>query len=408
MKIAVVEFAGRGGLIHYDYQLCRAFADAGVDTALITDRRYELDALPHPFTLTKLLNLWDPKPAQQRRAATSELYRKLRRVVRAVRYYAAWWQLVRHLRRERPDIVQFGDIRFAADLLFLYLLKLTGLRLVNICHNVAPLAFGGHAAGTFRQGAATRFIYRHIYRCFDRIFTHEDINRGRFIEFYDIDPLRVAAIPHGNELIFEELRDPAVSEQTLRQRLGLGANDKVILLLGSLAEYKGIDILIRAFGRIHRQQPAARLYIVGFPISGFDVAAHQALIESQGIAAVTRILPVYVPAGEIAAWMRLAAIAVFPYRDISQSGALLLAQTFGVPTIAARVGSMEKVVRDGTTGLLINPGDDAALADALLKLLRDPEGARLLGENAAKQSTEDYDWANVARSLIDTYSGLIT
>ena len=87
---------------------------------------------------------------------------------------------------------------------------------------------------------------------------------------------------------------------------------------------------------------------------------------------------------------------------------LLLAQTFGVPTIAARVGSMEKVVRDGTTGLLINPGDDAALADALLKLLRDPEGARLLGENAAKQSTEDYDWANVARSLIDTYSGLIT
>lgn len=397
-RLAVVEFAGRGGMIHYAWQLCRALTEAGADVTLITDRHYELDALLHPFRLRKLLRLWDPKPAGEPSGP-----RRLRRLRRAFLYYREWLRLALHLRRERPDLVQLGDIRFPGDLVPLLLLRLLGLRLTDVCHNVFPYA----ASGLFRRSALDRFLYRRIYRRFERVFVHFEENRRGFLAGYGLPPERVAAIPHGNEAIFEELRDPAVNEAALRREIGLAPDEPAVLLFGTLSRYKGIDVLLAAFARVAPRLPRARLVLAGFPAADFDLPAHQALARELGIGERMRWVPRYVESGEVAAWMGLAAVAVFPYREVYQSGALAVAQTFGVPIVATAVGAMPEAANDGEGGLLVPPGDPEALAAALLAVLEDPALARRLGERARRDARERFAWERIARAILDAYRPLL-
>lgn len=406
MRIFVVEFGGRGGLIQYAFQLCRAFATGGAQVTLITDQNYELQGLNHPFRLVKLFALWDPKPASEIGAPQGSLRRKLRRVVRAVRYYREWMRLIVYLRREKPDLVQFGDIRFPSDLVCFMLLRFLGLRLTDVCHNVYPYAVGGKATGTFRRSNLIRTLYKLIYRQFDRVLVHYEVNRRDFLGTFNLPAHRVICIPHGNEEIFEELENPAIDAPTLRRQLGLALRHQVVLFFGTFARYKGIDLLLKAFVDIHQAEPRARLVLVGFA-AGFELDEHQRFARQLGIEEYVCFIPRYVEANEVAAWMKLATVAAFPYRAVYQSGALHLAQTFGVPVVATSVGAMTEVVRNGENGLIVPAGDFKALAGALTRILSDVELAASLGRRGYHDSRTLYSWNRIAEQVIDEYRQLL-
>jgi glycosyltransferase involved in cell wall biosynthesis len=364
MNLWVVEFAGKGGLIHYAYQLCRALAEQGVNVTLVTDRHYELEALPHNFRLGKWLKLWDPKPKDD--GHRGPLYRKTRRIWRAVRYLGAWLTLYRQARKHRPDAILLGDIRFEIDLAGVLLLRRTGIPLSDICHNIERFSCSGSQAGDFTTNSLNRRLYQHIYRQFQTIFVHNEINRTRLLDIFSLPATRISVMPHGNELLFAELRDP---------------------------------VLIEAFGRISRQQPLARLVIAGPPLAGFDLDAHRQRIESLGLTRRVVIEPRYIPSEAIAAWMEMADIAVYPYRNISQSGALMIAMTFGVPVIVTRTGSLPDYVSEGPAGLIVEPGDQDQLADAILQLLANEPLRSQLGENARKLSLSRFGWDRAAGKI---------
>lgn len=396
-----MEFAGRGGLIHYAFQLCRALAAQGADVTLVTDRHYELDALPHPFRLVKLLRLWDPKPEGVRITSRGgRIGGKLRRATRAVVHYREWLRLARWLAPARYDVVLLGDIRFASDLAPVLLLRASGQRLADICHNVRPFALGGAASGSFRRSRLDHFLYRRLYRRFDRVLVHFERNRGAFLETFDLPAERVVCVPHGNELLFEELRDPSLDADALRASLSLEPDAPVVLFFGTLAHYKGVDLLLEAFAEVYRAAPRARLVIAGFPHTDFGLEAHRALATRLGVEDAVRIEPRYLESGEIAAWMALASVAVFPYREVYQSGALAVAMTFGVPVVATRVGAMPDVVDDGESGLLVPPGDVPSLAAAIVRVLGDGELARRLGGRAAADARGRFGWDRVATAVL--------
>lgn len=410
--LTVVEPVGRGGLIHYAFQLCRALAREGAEVTLITSRSYELEEAGERcpearFRIERLLRLWDPKPETTDSEAT--VRRRLRRLGRAVVWYREWGRLIRHLTRRRrsaegPEIVLFGDLRFAGDLFPLALLAWfcrRGPALVDLCHNVRPFSLGGRTAGRFRgDGFFARALFRRIYRRFDRVVVHFDSNRRRFLDTWELPPERVGWIPLGNGELFRELADPGVDAALLRRRTGLPPSSPVVLLFGSLARYKGPELAVEAFARVHRHRPDARLVLAGPPLPGLDPDELWREIETRGLADAVRIEVGYVPASEVAAWMELAAVAVFPYREVSQSAVVALALTFGVPVVVTRVGAMTEMVRDGETGRVVPPEDAPALARALLELLEDPGEARRLGRAAERFARDELSWSRVARALL--------
>jgi DNA-binding transcriptional LysR family regulator len=129
MKVAYLEPSGKGGMIHYAFQLCRALAASGADVTLITEKNYELAALEHSFRVETTIELWDPKPpGRVSTAPWAVAWRKLRRVTRAVQYYREWLRQIRRIAQLQPDVVLIGDIRFPFDLFPLLLLQGAALR----------------------------------------------------------------------------------------------------------------------------------------------------------------------------------------------------------------------------------------------------------------------------------------
>ena len=408
MKVAFIEPAGKGGMIHYAYQLCRGLASRGAEVTLITDRHYELEELPAPFRVERVMKLWDARPAGSvSTGLAASAARKVRRVWRALRYYREWMRVIGRVARMRPDIVLLGDIRFPFDLFPLMILRRRVRFMADICHNIHPFAAsGGKGGGLFDQSSRTRSFYRRIYRLFDAVFVHFERNRREFTDTFGIPAERVAVIVHGNEAIFGELRRAGTSAATIRERLGVTPGEKVVLFFGLLSKYKGTDVLLEAFPRVHRET-GARLVLAGFPSPEFDLGAQREIARAAGIESAVTWFPEYIPTEEVAAWMEMASVSVFPYRDIYQSGALHVPHTFGVPIVASAIRAMQDVIEHEASGLLVPPGEPAALADAIVRILKDPDLGRALGTRAAADAKTKFSWESIAGIILDHSSRLL-
>ncbi|HEX2060535.1 MAG TPA: glycosyltransferase family 4 protein, partial [Thermoanaerobaculia bacterium] len=325
--------------------------------------------------------------------------RKVRRVFRGLRHYTEWLRAIRYAASLKPDVVQIGDIRFPFDLFPLMLLRRRSKVLADICHNVHPFATGGRSAGLFDRSRRQAFFYKRIYRLFDVVFVHFERNRAEYLRSFETPGQKLGVIVHGNEEIFRELRTPGVDAAALRKRLGLRADEPVVLFFGTLSRYKGTDVLIEAFPIVHRET-GARLVLAGFPFHDFDLEAHRELTRTLGIEDAVTWVPEYIDSGDVAAWMELASVIVFPYRDIYQSGALHVAQTFGVPIVASAIGAMQDVLEHEKSGLLVTPNDAAALGDALVRLLRDRPLAARLGAQAARDAQGPFAWNTIANKMM--------
>jgi glycosyltransferase involved in cell wall biosynthesis len=224
---------------------------------------------------------------------------------------------------------------------------------------------------------------------------HYSTNRRLFLDSFAIEEEKVAAIPHGNELLFEEVRDPEKRPEMLRNDLKIPPESPVILLFGTLNRYKGIDLLIKAFARIHASMSKVYLVIAGFPSRSFSINDCERLAENLQVMDTVRFVTRYVEMDAVAQWMELAAVAVFPYRTIFQSGALQIAQSFGVPIVATNVGSFSEVIRHKDNGLLVQPDDPDALAGREL--------AEQLGRKALEDARNHFAWEKVAEKLLHQY-----
>jgi glycosyltransferase involved in cell wall biosynthesis len=408
-RVAVVEFLGRGGMIHYAYQLSRALAAEGAEVELLTDQDYELEALPHNFAVRRLFRLWNPRPeggVVWSNSVAARLKRLLRRGKRAALYYRDWWRLVRWVRRERPDVVQLGEIRFATDLLPLMALRASGARLADVCHNVAPFDTSADATKITKESRLHRAAFRRVYACFDAVFVHSEVNRREFQRLYGGSPRRLHVIPHGNEAIFLDAGEKSNGPGALVEQLSLKPGAPTALFFGTLVKYKGVEYLIDAFAEVRRGLPDAQLVVAGFPNPEVDTDALRARVAESGAGEAVKFYFGYVPVGEVSGLFAASDVVVFPYLMIYQSGALQVAYSFAKAVVATDVGGLSEAVREGETGLLVPPRDVRALAAALVSLLGDRERARRMGERGRELSETEYSWEGIARRVLEVYARL--
>lgn len=150
-----------------------------------------------------------------------------------------------------------------------------------------------------------------------------------------------------------------------------------ILFLGRLGHRKGTYDLVDAFARLLRQGVPAMLICAGDgEVDGVRVHA-----ERLGLAELVSC-PGWLDVAATAAELDRAAIFVLPSYAEGVPMALLEAMARGLPVVTTPVGGIPQVVRDGENGLLVEPGDTAALGAALRRLLGDPGLRRSLGGRA--------------------------
>jgi glycosyltransferase involved in cell wall biosynthesis len=107
------------------------------------------------------------------------------------------------------------------------------------------------------------------------------------------------------------------------------------------------------------------LLIVGEFYQGRERCLH--LINSLGLASRVRIIDSFVPDEEVSLYFSAADLVVLPYESATQSGIVPIAHAFERPVVTTRVGGLPEAVRDGETGLLVEPRNPAALAEAIIR-----------------------------------------
>jgi glycosyltransferase involved in cell wall biosynthesis len=193
---------------------------------------------------------------------------------------------------------------------------------------------------------------------------------------------KITVIPHGVD----------VPELPLRPGSLVGS-------VSLLEPVKGLDVFLHAAARLHRHHPELRFAIFG---SGPEANRLASLAARLGVGEMVEF-PGYVPMSEA-----LERLEIFVVSSYMESGPLTLleAMAAGVPVVASKVGGVREIAAEGTA-LLVPPGDDAALADAIARLLDDARLRQVQARAARERVLNHYTPEACARATLGLYRRLL-
>jgi len=209
-----------------------------------------------------------------------------------------------------------------------------------------------------------------------------------------IAPGRIATIPNGVRYVRPE-------RSTLRQELGLGEQDRLLVSVGNLYPVKGHRFLIDALGLLANRYPRLHVAISGRGELADALAARAA---GHGLGNRVHLLGLR---SDIAAILTAADVFVLPSLSEGLPLALLEAMFAGCPIVATDVGEVPTALAHGEAGALVEPANADALAKALDRILSDSNRTSELGRRAASRARAEYDVSHMVRRYVETYHELL-
>lgn len=211
------------------------------------------------------------------------------------------------------------------------------------------------------------------------------------------------ALPRGKmKVIYNgirtELFDMPVDRQAKRKELGLSLEDKVIGIIARLEPVKDHAMLLRAFEKVVKKIPEAKLLIAG---DGKLKDSLQSLARNLRIEKSVFFLGVRRDIAEL-----LKALDVFVLSSLSEatSVTLLEAMAAGIPIVATKVGGSPEIVMDGKTGLLVPRSDDKAMAEALIEVLSNSDKAKNMGLAGKQRVNELFTLDKMTKAYSELYN----
>ena len=324
----------------YAFGVATAMAAKGVSVEVIGNARVDSPEF-HTTPKLKFLNLGG---IQQSETSFS------RKLLQLLSHYA---RLIRYVALAKPRLLHIlwnnKFEYFDRTLLMLYY-KLCGKKIVLTAHNVDR---------DQRDSSDSPFKHWTLkiqYRLVDHIFVHTNKMKSELCENFGVRGQAVTVIPFG---INNAVRDTDLTPTDAKRRLSIGSEERTVLFFGRIAPYKGLEYLLSAFQQILPKNPHYRLIIAGEPMRRYEKYwdAIQQTINGGDIR--DRIIQKFefIPDEHTELYLKAADALLLPYKSTSQSGVLFLAYRFGLPTIAADVGSFREDIIEGRTGFLYRPGD---------------------------------------------------
>ena len=281
--------------------------------------------------------------------------------------------LARTLRQQKIDIVHshmFQGSLFSAPI-------------ARFC-SVPVVIETTHVRETWRKGwLKSKFIVdRAVGHLVNHYIAVSEANAKYLIEQKRIPVRKVSVIQNGCSI---ERVDPSKARpEGIRERIGFSKDDTVLLAIARLEPQKGHKILLQSLSLIHEEFPAIRLVCLGTGALKDELTR---LTQELNIESLVRFVGFQ---SNVADWLAAADISVLPsfYEGLPLTAIETLAAK--VPLVATAVDGTPEVVIDGETGILVPPGDPQALAQAIGRLVREPELRRNLALRGRERVVERF------------------
>jgi len=235
-------------------------------------------------------------------------------------------------------------------------------------------------------------LERWLVRQADAIFVSSAAAPPMLVE-QGVDAGRIVSLPDGADL--QHFR-PLPPDEPLVERLGLRGK-QVIVFLGVLTPYQGVDVLIDAIPAVVRACPDAHFLIMGYP----NLERYRAMVAARGVEPWTT-LPGQIPYPDAARWLSLGSVAVSPKTSLTEAnGKLLNYMACGLPVVATDTLVNREIL--GDAGVYVPVGDVETLASRLVDLLQAPERRRRLGETLRHRVEAEFEWTTLTDRMLAVY-----
>jgi glycosyltransferase involved in cell wall biosynthesis len=221
---------------------------------------------------------------------------------------------------------------------------------------------------------------------------------ARFSRSLGFPEKRITVVQHGVDL---SCFNGEIDAFAMRQELGIG-DEPLVVTAVRLIKRKSPDLLISAFARVLKVVPDAKLVIAG--------SGREEDNLSRQIKDLTIINSVFMVGKlskeKIAQLMAAADIFVLPSKGESFGLSLLEASAAGVPVVCSNAGGVPEIFQDGFNALLYPPGDDNAMAKAIICLIQDKELAKKISANAVETASK-FTWEMTAERTLQVYEEVL-
>lgn len=188
-----------------------------------------------------------------------------------------------------------------------------------------------------------------------------------------------------------------IDKHLARKELGLQADGKYVLFFGFIRDYKGLDLLIDAFGDLELQDRGVKLLVAG-EFYG-DPKPYIDRINSLDISDIVVMHNDYIPDNKVNLYFSACDIVAQPYKTATQSGVTQVAFHFEKPMLVTNVGGLPEIVPDGKIGYVVEPNAQS-IADALLKFYKEEKEAAFI--DGVREEKKKYGWDRMTKAVLES------
>lgn len=256
-----------------------------------------------------------------------------------------------------------------------------GYKIVWTIHNIVP-----HEPLTSNDLAVSKYLAK---KTSAKIVHSQAIIKQ--LNDNNIDGSSCYVIPHG---LYDGAYTDFLTSLEARQSLGIKDKETVFLFFGMIRPYKGIEELLEAYTKL--DAPRSKLMVVGKNQDHKLDKFIRSYADKENITYINQ----YIQDSEVERYFKAANYVVLPFKDITNSGSVLLALTFRKTIIAPRIGSIRDLPQQ--LGIFYDPNEKITLYDALMESIAHKQSQKAVAE--LDRFVKSNNWQSIARKTLKVYT----